>query len=108
MIPGGGPHRPRYAGIHEAQEELRQWRLTTPLARFTEIRGKFQQVGIDVFGLRRHLLRRFHRRGDRPLFSDRTHFGCRRDRHESDARPDGAAAGAFAEYGLGAGTATPA
>ncbi|HEX2459048.1 MAG TPA: sugar phosphate isomerase/epimerase [Vicinamibacterales bacterium] len=32
------------------REELRQWRLTTPLARFTEIRGKFQQAGIDVFG----------------------------------------------------------
>ena len=32
------------------REELRQWRLTTPLARFTEIRGKFQQAGIDIFG----------------------------------------------------------
>jgi sugar phosphate isomerase/epimerase len=32
------------------REELRQWRLTTPLGRFTEIRGKFQKAGIDIFG----------------------------------------------------------
>ena len=32
------------------REELRQWRLTTSLGRFTEIRGKFQKAGIDIFG----------------------------------------------------------
>jgi sugar phosphate isomerase/epimerase len=32
------------------REELRQWRLTAPLGRFTEIRGKFQKAGIDIFG----------------------------------------------------------
>jgi hypothetical protein len=32
------------------REELRQWRLTTPLARFDEIRSKFRRAGIDLFG----------------------------------------------------------
>jgi hypothetical protein len=29
--------------------DLRQWRLTTPLSRFKEIRKKFDAAGIDVF-----------------------------------------------------------
>ena len=32
------------------REELRQWRLTTPLSRFTEIRQKFERAGIELFG----------------------------------------------------------
>ena len=32
------------------REELRQWRLNAPLARFDEIRGKFTRAGIDLFG----------------------------------------------------------
>ena len=32
------------------REELRQWRLTVPLARFEEIRRKFTTAGIDLFG----------------------------------------------------------
>jgi sugar phosphate isomerase/epimerase len=32
------------------REELRQWRLTTPLSRFAEIRQKFQTAGIELFG----------------------------------------------------------
>lgn len=32
------------------REELRQWRLTVPVDRFKEIRGKFDKAGIDVFG----------------------------------------------------------
>ncbi len=38
---------PEYA---KRREDLRQWRLTTPLARFEEIRGKFRHAGIDLFG----------------------------------------------------------
>jgi sugar phosphate isomerase/epimerase len=32
------------------REELRQWRLTTPLARFTEIGRKFGRAGVELFG----------------------------------------------------------
>ena len=32
------------------REELRQWRLTTPLSRFTEIRQKFQKANVELFG----------------------------------------------------------
>jgi sugar phosphate isomerase/epimerase len=32
------------------REELRQWRMKTPLSRFTEIRQKFQTAGIELFG----------------------------------------------------------
>jgi sugar phosphate isomerase/epimerase len=50
-IPGGGrvpaAITPEYT---KRREELRQWRLTTPLARFEEIRGKFTRAGIDLFG----------------------------------------------------------
>jgi sugar phosphate isomerase/epimerase len=50
-IPGGGrvpaTITPEYT---KRREELRQWRLTTPLARFTEIRRKFEQAGIQIFG----------------------------------------------------------
>jgi sugar phosphate isomerase/epimerase len=33
----------------ESREALRQWRLTTPLDRFREIRGKFERAGIALF-----------------------------------------------------------
>jgi sugar phosphate isomerase/epimerase len=50
-IPGGGrvpaAIMPEYT---KRREELRQWRLNTPLARFEEIRGKFTRAGIDLFG----------------------------------------------------------
>ena len=50
-IPGGGRMpatiTPEYT---KRREELRQWRLTVPMDRFKEIRGKFQKAGIDVFG----------------------------------------------------------
>ena len=50
-IPGGGrvpaTITPEYA---KRREELRQWRLTTPLDRFKEIRGKFDRAGIDLLG----------------------------------------------------------
>ena len=32
------------------REELRQWRLTTPLARFEDIRRRFTRANIDLFG----------------------------------------------------------
>lgn len=50
-IPGGGrvptAITPEYT---KRREELRQWRLTTPMSRFTEIRQKFQKAGIELFG----------------------------------------------------------
>jgi len=50
-IPGGGrvpaAITPEYT---RRREELRQWRLTTPLGRFAEIRQKFQAAGIELFG----------------------------------------------------------
>ena len=50
-IPGGGripaTLTPEYT---KRREELRQWRLTVPMERFKEIRGKFDKAGIDVFG----------------------------------------------------------
>jgi sugar phosphate isomerase/epimerase len=50
-IPGGGrvpaAITPEYT---KRRDELRQWRLNTPLARFEEIRGKFTRAGIDLFG----------------------------------------------------------
>jgi sugar phosphate isomerase/epimerase len=50
-IPGGGrvpaAITPDYV---KRREELRQWRVSTPLARFDEIRGKFTRAGIDLFG----------------------------------------------------------
>lgn len=50
-IPGGGRVPPTITPEYtKRREELRQWRLTTPLARFTEIRRKFEQAGIQIFG----------------------------------------------------------
>ena len=50
-IPGGGrvpaTITPEYT---TRREELRRWRLETPLARFVEIRQKFTSAGIDLFG----------------------------------------------------------
>ena len=50
-IPGGGrvpaTITPEYT---KRREELRQWRLTVPLARFEAIRRKFTAAGIDLFG----------------------------------------------------------
>jgi sugar phosphate isomerase/epimerase len=50
-IPRGGrvpaPITPDYL---KRREELRQWRLSTPLSRFDEIRQKFTRAGIELFG----------------------------------------------------------
>ena len=50
-IPGGGrvpaEITPAYV---KRREELRHWRLTTPLTRFEEIRRKFTRAGVDLFG----------------------------------------------------------
>lgn len=50
-IPGGGrvpaTVTPEYM---KRRGELRQWRLTTPRARFEEIRQKFSLAGINLFG----------------------------------------------------------
>ena len=74
------------------REELRQWRLTTPLARFEEIRGKFTSGRHRSLRLRRDVLGRLHGRGDRSLVSVRAGARCGRHRNEPDARADGAAA----------------
>jgi sugar phosphate isomerase/epimerase len=36
-------------GYNEARDTLRQWRLTTPLDRFHEIRRKFDAAGLDLY-----------------------------------------------------------
>jgi len=36
-------------GYNEARDALRQWRLTTPLDRFHEIRRKFDAAGLDLY-----------------------------------------------------------
>jgi sugar phosphate isomerase/epimerase len=50
-IPGGGRVpaviTPDYT---TRRQDLRQWRMTTPLARFEEIRHKFSRADIDLFG----------------------------------------------------------
>ena len=50
-IPGGGripaTITPDYT---RRREELRQWRLTAPMDRFREIKGKFDKAGIELMG----------------------------------------------------------
>ena len=50
-IPGGGRMPAEITPAYvQRREELRQWRLTTPLDRFGEIRRKFTRAGIELFG----------------------------------------------------------
>jgi sugar phosphate isomerase/epimerase len=50
-LPGGGRMpatiTPEYT---RRREDLRRWRLTAPLARFEEIRRKFDRAGVELFG----------------------------------------------------------
>ncbi len=48
-LPGGGRVPPDTPENKKMREELRQWRLTSPLARFKEIRKKFDDAGINLF-----------------------------------------------------------
>lgn len=48
-LPGGGRVPPDTPENRKMREELRQWRLTSPLTRFKEIRKKFDDAGIDLF-----------------------------------------------------------
>jgi len=48
-LPGGGRVPPDTPENRKMREELRQWRLTSPLARFKEIRKKFDDAGINLF-----------------------------------------------------------
>jgi sugar phosphate isomerase/epimerase len=38
-----------YQGDAQAREELRRWRLTTPLDHFKTVRRKFDQAGVDLY-----------------------------------------------------------
>ncbi len=49
-LPGGGRVPPDTPENRKAREEVRQWRLTAPLARFKEIRKKFDDSGISLIG----------------------------------------------------------
>jgi sugar phosphate isomerase/epimerase len=49
-LPGGGRVPPDTPENRKMRADLRQWRLTAPLTRFKEIRKKFDDAGIDVFG----------------------------------------------------------
>lgn len=47
--PGGGRRRANSPEAMKARNELRQWRLTTPLEHFKAIRQKFDDAGIKIF-----------------------------------------------------------
>jgi len=49
ILPGGGRVPPDTPENRKAREELRQWRLSAPMARFDEIRKKFDARGISLF-----------------------------------------------------------
>jgi sugar phosphate isomerase/epimerase len=49
-LPGGGRVPPDTPENRKMRADLRQWRLAAPLSRFKEIRKKFDDAGIDVFG----------------------------------------------------------
>ena len=48
-LPGGGRVPPDTPENRKAREEVRKWRLTAPMARFKEIRKKFDDSGISLF-----------------------------------------------------------
>ena len=48
-LPGGGRVPPDTPENRKAREEVRKWRLSAPMARFTEIRKKFDDAGISLF-----------------------------------------------------------
>jgi sugar phosphate isomerase/epimerase len=41
--------RKTWSGDAQAREQLRQWRLTTPLSFFREVRAKFDKAGVDLY-----------------------------------------------------------
>ena len=45
----GQPPPTRTPAYIETREQLRQWRLNAPLDRFVEVRGKFEQAGMNLF-----------------------------------------------------------
>jgi sugar phosphate isomerase/epimerase len=50
-IAGGGRIPPTITSEYtQRRDELRDWRLTVPMDRFSEIRTKFQRAGIELFG----------------------------------------------------------
>lgn len=49
-LPGGGRVPPDTPENRKAREEVRQWRLSAPMARFREIRKKFDGAGISLIG----------------------------------------------------------
>jgi sugar phosphate isomerase/epimerase len=38
-----------WSGDKEAREQLRQWRITTPLSYFREVRSKFDALGVELY-----------------------------------------------------------
>lgn len=49
-LPGGGRVPPDTPENRKMRADLRQWRLSTPMTRFKEIRKKFDDAGINLFG----------------------------------------------------------
>jgi sugar phosphate isomerase/epimerase len=49
-LPGGGRVPPDTPENRKARDEIRKWRLSAPLARFKEIRRKFDDAGITLMG----------------------------------------------------------
>jgi sugar phosphate isomerase/epimerase len=48
-LPGGGRAPLNNPELKKMREELRNWRVSAPRARFEEVRGKFKKGGVDVF-----------------------------------------------------------
>ena len=50
VLPGGGRVPPDTPENRKARDEARKWRLSAPMARFKEIRRKFDDAGISLIG----------------------------------------------------------
>ena len=48
-LPGGGRAKLETPELQKMRTDLREWRISAPLARFEEVRSKFQAGGVDVF-----------------------------------------------------------
>ena len=53
-----------------AREELRKWRLETPLDTFANVRKQWTDAGIELYRLQSQLQQQFHRCRDRPRLRD--------------------------------------
>ena len=77
--PPPAPGTPRPAPDPAIRENLRKFRLETPLDHFTAIKKKFDAAGVKLQAYNLSFNETLHRRGDRPRLPDRQ--GARRRLH---------------------------